>query len=134
MTCDLSLLSKGSYLPPGYLEHKLNEHRESDAFRLAVLELAASIRLARPDLAAHIKIEGHGLRILSDLEAANYNRRQIKNKFRGIQRIAKRRSAIDRTGFSNEDRAIAETDDRVAASAAIEVAKIARANRRKDLF
>lgn len=132
--CDYSKLRKGGFLPPSYLEHKLGHPRGTEEYRLAVLTLIDSIRFERSDLAAHVRQDRDGVRIMTDLEAEHYSVRQHKIAARKLRRLHRRRASIVRTDFSSEDRALAENADRVSAAMASAVSREARALARKRVF
>lgn len=125
---------KGTYLPPGYLEHRLQMVRGTQPYQLALCELIARIRRERPDLAAHVRQDRDGVRIMFDLEASNYDHDRRRILVRQLRRSAKRRTVIDRTAFGAADRAEAENEDRVASAVASFASREVRAARRKKLF
>ncbi len=118
--CDFSKLEKGkSYLPPTYLEHKFQISRESKKYRLCLLELTMAIRLARPDLEAHVKNEDDGIRIMNDSEAEEYTWRHMTNDVSRMSRRVDRRTSIDRAQLSAEMRAVAFSHDQHATALVI---------------
>jgi hypothetical protein len=132
--CRIELLAKGQYLPPGYLEHRWRLVRQTQAYQLQMRALIDRIRSERPDLAAHVRQDRDGIRIMEDLEADTYDHDRRRILVRQLRRSAKRRASIDRAKFSAESRRAAENEDQVASAIAGSCSAAVRAARRKRLF
>ena len=118
---DFDALQKGDFVRQEKIESiYLVSFRDSpDAYRFSQMHLVGYIRARRQDLAAHIKCTGNDIEILSDLQADAHTYRQIIQAQTRLAAFNGRRASIDRSGFSLEERATAESRDRIGQAAMI---------------
>lgn len=90
------------------------------------------IEQERPDLLA--RIDGLSVRIMLDIEADDITNKRVEQAVRSIRRNAKRRSVINREGFSNDERRVSEVRDRNATALMIMTSKQLRASQREALM
>jgi len=134
-SCAFEKLEKGAYLPPSYLEHKLKVTRQERRYRFTLMDLIQAIRLARPDLSAHIREEGDGLRIMHDAEAGEYNFNKVMTGFEIIANRVERCASINRNMLDPQARTIQFTrDQHMAALVRAGQAEIEKAKRDEILF
>ena len=125
---DFAALTKGSWITTEELEHSLGCKRTERRWQLAVLGLKEIVERKRTDL--YLRIDHDRLRIMDDLEADRYSARRREQSEDAVLRVAGMRARIDRTDFDETQRAIAESEDRMALGMAMAVRSEQKRRRR----
>jgi hypothetical protein len=94
---DFAALKKGDSLTPDRLEELTNSERGTDEYNLRVLVLRERIVRTCRELGNHFTVAmvKGSLRILTDSEAALYNARSFRGKFRGAGAALRRAARVD---------------------------------------
>jgi hypothetical protein len=115
---DMSGLMKGDYLSPALIEDVTGETEGTTGYQLALLNLKERIVATLADLAktersdgtlnpdrlVTLKVEGGGLRILTDPEAAVYNKVQGEAAVRKLRHANRRNLLVDESKLSDGER------------------------------
>jgi L-asparaginase II len=112
---DFEAITKDSIITQETIEriYRVRWRDDPDGYRLnAQLKLVGEIRSHRHDLEAHVVGKGRDIRILTDREAEENTQQRLKEAMNRQQTYTIRRGAIDRSGFSASELAIAEHRDR----------------------
>jgi hypothetical protein len=130
---DFDALRKGDVIDAIRIERIYNVRRatQPDRFRLSTLKLREDIERRRPDLLC--RSVGDDVQIMTDQEAEAHTWDRIGSAVRQMGRSTTRRAVIDRSGFSDSQKAVAESRDRAATMLALanrkELAKAERESR-----
>jgi len=101
-----NLLRKGDYVDPAVIEIITGEIAETPGYQLAAMNLKTEIEGAlqsqrRPMTLKH---EGYGIRLLTDTEAAEYNKEQGEAGVRKLNRAFKRNQVVEEVNLSDPER------------------------------
>lgn len=122
---DFEALQKGDMITRDQIVAALGRPVVGDAapkiddarFRLLAMQLGEMIENQRPDLL--VRMQGDSLRIMHDLEADQVTAGRCVKAVRSIGRNARRRAAIDRAQFTEEELRVAQTNDRAITALAV---------------
>jgi hypothetical protein len=103
---DFDALQKGDSIPPDRLEKLTETVRGTDVYNLAVLALRERIIRELRDREKHFTVAmvKGSLRVLTDSEAALYNARAFKAKFRGAGYALRRAARVDQSRLEDGQR------------------------------
>lgn len=83
-----------------------------EQYWIAHQRFIADIRTNRQDLSPNVRsFKSTGVRIMTDIEAAEWQRKQAKQRIRQFGTAGKRHAAVDKTTFSKVEQAEAEAFD-----------------------
>jgi hypothetical protein len=121
---DFEQLHKDTQVSQQSIESALGftAHDKPPEYAYALLVLCEEIRRARPDLSGHVRADKLSVRIMTDVEADDWQDKRHRETIDSLKRIGKRRKSIDRSAFSANRQAKCESLD-VALSATIIVAR-----------
>lgn len=131
---DFAALNKGDVVSQDQIEsiYQVRYDSEPEQFHFKAMSLMQEIERERPDLLT--RVDGLTVRVMTDLEADEVTDKRIEQGVRTIKRNATRRARIDRNGFSEEEKKIADVRDRNATALMIMTSKQLRAARREKLL
>lgn len=131
---DFTALEKGAVIPQEQIEsiYQVRHAADPEQFHFKAMALSQEIERERPDLLT--RVDGLSVRVMTDAEADDVTDRRIEHGARAIARNAKRRARINRDGFSDEQKKIADIRDRNATALMIMTSKQLRAARREKLL
>lgn len=131
---DFAALEKGTVIPQEQIEsiYQVRHATTPDEYHFKAMALSQQIEQERPDLLA--RVDGLSVRVMTDAEADEVTDKRIDQAVRSIRRNAKRRAVINRDGFSEEQKKIADVRDRNATALMIMTSKQLRAARREKLL
>lgn len=112
---DFDALRKGSVITADEIAQAIDIPKDAPSFQVGALNLASQVErelLAR-GLATTVVIRGQGIRVLTDAEASEHNRRMFRRRLRGLVRDHSRAMRVDRAELDTEhlaahDRALLE--------------------------
>jgi len=112
---DFDSLQKGDFIRQEQIEKiYLQKWRDDpNAYRFAQMKLMGEIRAHRRDLDAHVKSTDNDIEILDDLRADAHTHKQIQQAQGKMATFVVRRGAINRSGFTAEEQARADSRDRI---------------------
>lgn len=129
---DFDSLKHGDVITVEQIEKIYSMPRTDSGFHFKVLELWGDIE-RECDLL--VRSDGQNLRIMEDLEAEEVTNRRVHKAARSMMRNAKRRAVINRDGFTEEQKRLAETrDSHITAFALFSRKEIAKARRNELLL
>jgi hypothetical protein len=98
---DFDSLTKDSVIDQCTIEHAfaIKFLDDPDAYSFKLLSLCEEIRDNRADLAGHVRVIKHEIRIMTDEEAEDWQTKRYNEDVKSINRIGHRRGSIDRSGF-----------------------------------
>jgi len=131
---DFAALKKDSWIEPQELMTILGCQPGSQKWDLGVLKLRG---LIEDNSGILVRMSGFRMRLMTDHEADEWTHRGMYRHIHGLVRSAKRRTLIDRSDFSLEEKREAESRDRISASVArsavSEVRKMRQLEKLKNL-
>ncbi len=101
---DYDTLDKGSFIPPERIESLIGLRRDHAQYSLRVLRLCERIteELAAREKRVTVVGDNHGIRILTDMEASEYNNRAADIAYGKMARSLARLRAVDPTEFDGD--------------------------------
>jgi hypothetical protein len=127
---DFQALTKDSTIDQAQIERIYNVRKQQapEAYRLCQLRLSHDIEHNRRDLLC--RIQGDGIRIMTDSEANEHTWDEYRRGVRKIAKQARRRTAIDAASLPEGERRVAELRDaHVTAQAIMNRKALAKAKR-----
>lgn len=131
---DFEALKKGDVISQQQIEsiYQVQLVLDADRFRFKAMELMGEIESARDDLLC--RIDGGTVRVMTDAEAEEVTWRRIEQSVGTIGRNAKRRAAIVRDEFDDQQRKVAESRDLHATFLMVATRKQLQKARREELL
>ena len=117
-------LTKASWLEAPEVTKISGLQPEDPRYRLALLRICEDIRSHRRDLLPRVSHDR--VRVMDDREAEEHTHSEMRRGLRTFARNTRRRGAIDRSGFSADERRAAEVVDMAGAAIALHSRKALR--------
>lgn len=100
---DFDSLHKDMVIEQGIIEraYAVKYITDPDKYMFKQLALIDEIRKRRSDLSGHVRGDHQSIRIMTDIEADDWQSKRYRESVDSIVRIGKRRGSIDRSGFDD---------------------------------